>query len=54
MDAAKPVVALVGALGSTQADGTNTDFEDHNRAEDALRASENRFRLIVDNMPSAL
>jgi hypothetical protein len=31
--------------------GTNTDIEDLKRAEDALRASESNFRLIVDSVP---
>lgn len=31
--------------------GTNTDFEDRKRAEDALRASEQSFRLVVDTIP---
>jgi len=30
--------------------GTNTDLEDRKRAEDALRASEQSFRLIVDGI----
>jgi len=32
--------------------GTNTDIEDRKRAEDALRASELSFRLIVDTIPA--
>jgi len=31
--------------------GTNIDLEDRTRAEDALRASEESFRLIVDTVP---
>jgi hypothetical protein len=34
--------------------GTNTDIEDRKRAEDALRASEQNFRLIVDTMPALI
>ena len=32
--------------------GINTDIEDRKRAEDALRASERSFRLIVDTIPA--
>lgn len=32
--------------------GTNTDIEDRRQAEDALRASEHNFRLIVDTIPA--
>jgi PAS domain S-box-containing protein len=32
--------------------GTNTDIEDRRKAEDALRASELNFRLIVDTIPA--
>ncbi len=31
--------------------GTNTDLEDRKRTEEALRASEQSFRLIVDSIP---
>ena len=31
--------------------GTNIDLEDRTRAEDALQASEESFRLIVDTIP---
>ncbi len=31
--------------------GTNTDIEDRERNEAALRESEERFRLIVDTIP---
>jgi len=31
--------------------GTNTDIEDRRRAEQAVRASEHNFRLIVDSIP---
>src|SRR3984893_12810112 len=32
--------------------GINTDIEDRRRAEEALRAREGRFRLIVDGLPA--
>jgi PAS domain S-box-containing protein len=32
--------------------GTNIDIEDRRRAEEALRAHERRFRLIVDGLPA--
>jgi len=32
--------------------GTNTDIDDRKRAEEALRANERNFRLIVDTMPA--
>jgi PAS domain S-box-containing protein len=32
--------------------GINTDIEDRRRAEEALRARESRFRLIVDGLPA--
>jgi PAS domain S-box-containing protein len=32
--------------------GTNSDIEDRRKAEDALRASELNFRLIVDTIPA--
>ena len=34
--------------------GTNTDIEDRKRAEDALRASEQSFRLAIDSIPGFL
>ena len=34
--------------------GINTDVEDGRRAEDALRASEQRFRLIIDSIPGLI
>src|ERR1700694_2045762 len=32
--------------------GVNTDIEDRRRAEEALRAVERRFRLIIDGLPT--
>lgn len=32
--------------------GVSTDIEDSKRAEEALRLSENRFRLIIDGLPT--
>lgn len=34
--------------------GINTDVEDHRRAEDALRESEQNLRLIVDSIPGLI
>jgi PAS domain S-box-containing protein len=33
---------------------TNTDLEDKKRVEDALRASEQTFRLMIDNLPGLI
>src|ERR1700730_9193472 len=34
--------------------GMNTDIQDRTRAEEALRARERRFRMIVDGLPALL
>jgi len=34
--------------------GTNTDIDDRKRAEEALRANERNFRLIVDTIPALI
>ena len=34
--------------------GTNTDLEDRKRAENALRATEQSFRLMVDSLPGLI
>ncbi|CAB3795998.1 Adaptive-response sensory-kinase SasA [Paraburkholderia ultramafica] len=47
---ASPILDAVGKV--VKWCGINTEIEDRKRAEDALRAHEQRFRLIVDCLPT--